>query len=310
MSLVHYLVVTVMPFNIHVNPKHIAELDSYLADHFVTLENRFLSADVAMGQQALYCAADRSATSELYSRVVESAQSSPAISTRKPYIHAVISIEAPVGHYICDIQLPTCLQLPTCVALYLSYLKSNYYSSSTTATHLSGISFAPKLLEANDPINSLLVQRILTRMLKVWCVSANHKSHTHTAGAFCGFIRCLQMESRVLFQSVYWLVFHAFLLVGEMTISNGNTDNTYNRYSITKSVNLHITFLQHKHVQKAATIVAARQSMPDLFSVFAVHHYLKLQILTPGFWSMTLGHHPASPFIFHLNCISASIAAI
>lgn len=179
---------------------------------------------------------------------------------------------------------------PPVVALFVSYMHGKKYASSTIITYLSAISYVHKLQGVSDPTNSWLVEKVVqgAKKVKPQCdvrlpITKQILEKLVNAAEICvqGFYR------RSMFVSMVLLAFSAFLRVGEMAMSNGNTNNVLKLrdlefVSAKSGTATKITFTNFKHSAGRT----ARVEFDDPVTSSAVKKYLANRGNKPGYLFM------------------------
>lgn len=152
------------------------------------------------------------------------------------------------------------------------------------ATHLSAIAFVHKLQSFPDPTDTFLVKQIMQGARKSRPQWDIRSPITHPI--LMRLVISLTAESQrnqTLFRCMYLWAFFAFLRVGEMTISHGNTINTLQLSNI--SINpqaVKVQFYHYKHSRKPAALWLHQQPRAQFCPVQALRDYLALRGSAPG----------------------------
>ena len=120
---------------------------------------------------------------------------------------------------------------PAILALFIAHLYSRSYSSSSVTTYISAISYVHKLAGVADPTETPLIIQILKGYRKLTPV--NDVRLPITLPVLRNLIRAFEHSLSSHYQSrlmsaMCALAFFAFLRIGELTASRGNTTNIIN----------------------------------------------------------------------------------
>ena len=177
------------------------------------------------------------------------------------------------------------------LALFIAFLFDRNYAWSTVNTYISAISYSHKLFGCHDPSKVFFIIQMLKGYGKL---NSNFDSRLPITRPILS--RLLNVAGEIihsryelcLFRAMCSFAFHAFLRVGEMTLTNSNS-NILTIDSLTKlvSTNNHVvsikvTFLRYKHSdnQRPFTLIVQRQ--PNCCPVQILLDYLTLRGSTPG----------------------------
>lgn len=178
------------------------------------------------------------------------------------------------------------VSVPT-ISLFLAHLVSISLASSTIATYMSAISYVHKLNDIPDPTNTFIVRKLLSSCRKV-NPTTDHRLPI-TKVLLHRLIEALQHTTisfydRFLYRAMFTLAFHAFLRVGEMTVTSGATNHNLQRNQVTISPSkLEICFLHYKHSTGTPFTLTVKEQSDRV--VCAVHHlnkYIQLRGDSPG----------------------------
>ena len=146
---------------------------------------------------------------------------------------------------------------PAILALYIAHLYSRSYSSSSVTTYISAISYVHKLAGVADPTETPLIIQILKGYRKLTPV--NDVRLPITLPVLRNLIRAFEHSLSSHYQSrlmsaMCALAFFAFLRIGELTASRGNTTNIINLSQLDRLVDaqgriqaLQLTLHNYKH---------------------------------------------------------------
>ncbi|KAK7474811.1 hypothetical protein BaRGS_00033949 [Batillaria attramentaria] len=114
------------------------------------------------------------------------------------------------------------------LALFIAFLVDKQYAPSTVSSHVSAIGYVHKLRELPDPTSAFLTQKLLQACHKqrqrVDSRLPIDKTILEKLIAALPHTTTNSFET-VLFKAMFALAFHAFLRVGEITVSNNNLPN-------------------------------------------------------------------------------------
>ncbi len=151
--------------------------------------------------------------------------------------------------------------------MFVTHLYKCKYAASTILTHLSALSFVHTLYSMPDPVRAFIVQKVIAGVQKFkpqfdfrLPISLLVLHRITTALGNCS----LTAFQRTMYKSMFLLAFAAFLRVGEMCVSNANTDNVLRLsgvHELRETDGLRLLFSRFKHSQgRQACIDIARQN--------------------------------------------------
>ena len=168
------------------------------------------------------------------------------------------------------------------IMMYIAEMVNMGYAPSTISSSLSAISFFHKMLSYRDPTSHFVIKKMLVGTNKLYksedtrlpiTLDILHKLldsiHNVTESVY---YKCL-------FKSMYSLMFHAFLRIGEVTFSPNNLQLSDVSVSQTGVV---ITFTKFKHHVGQPIIVKVPPSGSKYCPVNIVIAYIKLRGQNPG----------------------------
>ena len=186
------------------------------------------------------------------------------------------------------------------------HLANTNLSYSTIRTYLSAISFAHKILNANDPTTAFSISKTLQGIRNLNPTPINQrlpitKSILHRLLQALPYAVTAQWD-KVLWQAVYLLAYHGCLRAGEITLSKNiqNVIQLSQVISTTQSIQIH--FWQYKHSQHhkpVLTITAQPTGVPC--PVSALQQYLLARGPTPGQLFINHDHSPTTIEQFGAN---------
>lgn len=170
--------------------------------------------------------------------------------------------------------------------LFIAYLRNKEFVASTISTYVSAIGFIHKINHLPDPTDSFLVQKVLHSIHK------NKDTDTRLPITSTKLIQLvnaikhtLSIEyDRLLITAMFTLAYHALLRIGEMTVSNNNTDNVIkmNQILVTEG-NILINFVNFKHSNgKRFCLEILKDKNETICAVLAIKNYLKKRNKCPG----------------------------
>ena len=186
--------------------------------------------------------------------------------------------------------IPFCQSI---LALFVAYLYQHNYASSTVQSYLSAIGYLHKLAGFPDPSKSFLMVQILKGYGKVGARQDSRLPITpailnrlmHASDTFC-----VSPHKRALFQAMCALAFHAFLRVGEITVTNHpGTPAPLQLHQCLimvdesqRAVSIKLTFLDYKHSYNKAPFSIVIKRQPGTCPVQLMLEYLKYRGSSPG----------------------------
>jgi hypothetical protein len=178
---------------------------------------------------------------------------------------------------------------PSSIMCYIAHLYQSGYAASSIHHIVSTISYYHNLYQLPDPSQSFLVKKMLSGIAKS-LPSADLRTPItptmlHSLVASCPFVSSSTYYSTLL-AAMYLLAFHAFLRVGEFTVSHQNQINPnllqYHQVSV-QSSHILLTFHAFKHHRGPPITLSVRSIQPQ--GVCPVHHlvsYLNVRGPLPG----------------------------
>ena len=175
------------------------------------------------------------------------------------------------------------ISVPT-IALFIAYLVSKSFASSTISSYLSAVGYVHKLNGFGDPADNFIIRKIIT---------ACHKQHPSidsrlpiTKLLLHKLVHALKFTTTsnfelVVYRAMFCMAFHAFLRIGEMT---GQTENTIQLEQITLNANeFIIRFTNFKHSSGVPFHLTVKcQSEEQICAVHHIKNFIQLRGRTEG----------------------------
>lgn len=176
---------------------------------------------------------------------------------------------------------------PTTIALYISYLHDKNYAHTSIRTLLSAIAYIHEVTHNHNPCDSWLVDKILAgaKRDKPRCDVRMPITRPLLAQLAQAANSCITKGyERLMFVSMLFLAFAAFLRVGEMSLSQGNRDNILTLGNVHLSQvgavkQLTVIFTSYKHSAGRA----AQVQISERATIEALERYLAIRGPSPGF---------------------------
>ena len=139
------------------------------------------------------------------------------------------------------------------LALFIPHLHRAEYSPATILSHISAIGYIHKLRGGSDPTTTFLFQKLLSACHKLrkqfdLRMPIDKPMLSKLLGALDFTVS--GKHHRALYKAMFWLAFHAFLRIGEMTVQSANATNPnllqWKQLEI-KDTSLTVTFIHFKH---------------------------------------------------------------
>ena len=168
------------------------------------------------------------------------------------------------------------------VILYISFMVNQGYAVSTISSNLSAISFFHKLLAFDDPTNHFIVKKIMSGAQKI------HRNVDTRIPITLEILQKLMdtihhfsssIYETLLYRSMFSLMFHAFLRIGEVTESQNNIQ--MNHIS-TYDNSISIKFEKFKHHSGPPVILSIPEDKSKYCPVKILRSYIKIRGTTPG----------------------------
>ena len=186
------------------------------------------------------------------------------------------------------------------LALFIAFLFDRNYASSTVSTYLSAIGYSHKLFGYGDPSKIFFISQMLKGYGKLNSNIDSRLPITRPILHKLLNVSDVMIKSKYelcLFRAMCSLAFHAFLRVGEMTITNSFNHATLTVDNINKLVNtdnhvvsIKVTFVRYKHScnQPPFSLIISRHSC--FCPVQYLLDYLSLRGPAPGALFILKGH--------------------
>jgi site-specific recombinase XerD len=212
------------------------------------------------------------------------------------YTRAVVALEK----FLKQFQIKTMLPIaPIAIALFVSHMHNQRYAASTIETYGSAIGYVHKLHGLPDPTDNFLVRKAIVGAKKEGNMPDIRLPITFPLLEKLVDALAYSAASsfqRVLFTSMYLLAFAAFLRVGEMALSNNNTENILkwdNLQFNQETGGIRIIFRHYKHSKGRQKILEIRK-LNRKCPVKALKDYLELRGSEPGYLFMWPSHKPVT----------------
>lgn len=182
-----------------------------------------------------------------------------------------------------DFGVATTLPLqPVTMALFISYLFSKGYASSTVATYTSAVSFVHKINGFKDPADNFLVEKALqgTKKLKPQVDTRLPITYPILLKLVQASNHCFNTKfQQCMCTSMFLLAFAAFLRVGEFTVSHNNWENVLRLENLewAKSGNLKLRFTNFKHSKGREALIEINKQPGNNCPVKALQQYIALR---------------------------------
>ena len=204
-----------------------------------------------------------------------------SVSTRNTYSNAFKLFNKFLGSYSHSSLANSLPVHADSIASFITYMFSLDYAPSSILTYVSAISFIHKVGNWPDPANSFIVQKMILGIQKERGKPDCRKP------ILPSFLKKLVFSvnsvvssnfTRNLFKATFLLAFHAFLRVGEITMSASGSDNLL-KYSDmklkTKTIELQFRNYKHSHGQHPRLMIINSQRDRSLCPVKAIREYVK-----------------------------------
>lgn len=169
------------------------------------------------------------------------------------------------------------------LAVYISHLYDSGYAASTITSFVSAISFVHKLLQVSDPSQSFVIKKILNGCRKVRSTQDSRlpiSPHILAKLVHASRYTVSSLFSRLCFQAMCTLAFHAMLRIGEMTVSHNNL--TLDCMQLENDA-LTIQFRHYKHSKGVPSYhVVKAQPSSQTCPVRHMQQYLQARGKRPG----------------------------
>ena len=231
--------------------------------------------------------------------------SSLSLSSRKFYAHALSSFrQFVVVHLLKDNWFPASVWS---ISTYVAFMINKGLAPSTVSSHLSVLSFFHKIVGCQDPTSTFFVKKMVIGANKLY------KTVDHRSPISIELLRKLvdstdyvskSSYESLLFKSLYILMFHAFLRIGEVTSSVNNI--LFSNVQVTAQ-SVSITFQKFKHHSGFPIVISIPFSGNRYCPVLLTAAYLVQRGNFPGPFFAFPGSVPIQPSYF--NSVFASSLA-
>jgi hypothetical protein len=175
--------------------------------------------------------------------------------------------------------------------LFIAHCYKRGLAPATVCTYISAIGYKHKILQMPDPTASFLVKKSLQGY-------NNDKKQIDgrlpiTTDVLQKLLHSLRFTNssyfhRSLLKAMYLVAFHAFLRIGEITVSNKNSENNLSItdvkfiYSNSKLQGFELYMTTYKHYHGAAKVLFIKQNGSLICPVSALNEYLQLRKASNG----------------------------
>ena len=220
--------------------------------------------------------------------VVKLLDASMASSTHRLYNKVVTSFSVYLLKYF---SIPMYIPLKVHHIMgYVAYLHHKGYSGSTIASYISALSYFHKIRGSPDPTNSYLIRKLimgsssLTKPSRVHLPITQQVLHTLISSVSC---LSLSQYNVIMLQSMFYLAFHAFLRVGELTRSSASNHTLQlNDVSLVQGqsryIKIIVSFKSFKHKKDYYPTSIVIQSKEAHCPVLSLVRYLRIRPKFPG----------------------------
>ena len=256
LDLLRELVLQCLKHNILFRAIHVPGVLNVKADAFIALTGHAIQVPRPGYGSCPNARASPSSTTELASVTRHLLSASLSKGSKDVYKRSWSLFVAWAQAYLgnCNFNLP--LQSAV-LALFVSYLYSLRYASSTVTSYLSAISYAHRLAGVNDPTETALITQILKGYSKL--TPAHEVRLPITLPIFKQIIASYQHTTGSAYQlqmltAMCSLAFFAFIRIGDITVNGKDHNNLIRLPQLESLVNdkrqviaLQLTILQYKH---------------------------------------------------------------
>ena len=168
------------------------------------------------------------------------------------------------------------------LALFIAHLSDNNLSPATISSTISPVSFFHKLYGYEDPAMHFIIRRIIAGAHKLRPSQDTRQpidlELLHKLARSTPYVT-QSVYLAAMLHSMYLLMFHAFLRIGEVT----NSPNTLLLHNIDiSSSKLHVKFTSFKHHSGPPHTITINQSNSPFCPVSSLLNFLKLRSNVPG----------------------------
>ena len=175
------------------------------------------------------------------------------------------------------------------VALFIADRVQQKYKASTISAQISALGYIHKLRGLADPTASFLIQKML--------VSCHKQQPTQDMrlpidkAMLSQILAALEhtttsSQDRSLFRAMFALAFHAFLRIGEITVSSPGVNNPnlleLKQIEFNSTESCCITFIKYKHSKSQSVTVTVKAGQPGACPVRIMKEYVAVRGARPG----------------------------
>jgi hypothetical protein len=202
-----------------------------------------------------------------------------AKGTRKVYAQAFINLKYFVQQHVGGIWFPTPVST---LAMYISHLLSGGKAVSSVLSILSAIAFFHNMCSVDDPSSHFIIKRIMTGASKLAKTVDGRAPVTlpvlHKLVQACKHVTTSAYH-RAMLKAMYLCMFHAFLRVGEVTLSPNVV--LFQQVQFTPQ-GFSITFSKFKHHKGPPVVVHVPSSQSPMCPRAALHKFIAARGAAPG----------------------------
>lgn len=216
--------------------------------------------------------------------------------TRKMYAETLVKFKRFVNDQMqCNVWFPASV---SSLSMYISFMINKGYAVSTVVSHISALSFFHKLVGCNDPTSSFVVRKILSGAKKMY-PSCDTRIPI-TIDMLYKLVDSVRMvvSSQYeidMFRAMFILMFHAFLRIGEVTLSPNNVQ--FSQITVT-STSVSITFFKFKHHLSSPVTLVIPANYSKYCPVSIVNRFIQRRGTSNGPFFCLPGFHPVLPTYF------------
>ena len=184
------------------------------------------------------------------------------------------------------------------VALFVTHMFQSGFAAATIASHLSAISFFHKLFGFPDPTDHFVVRKLLAGVHK-----SNPSSDNRFPISLHILYKCLDSAIHIcssayeaaLFRAMCSLMFHAFMRIGEVTLSPNMV--MFHQVSISQR-SLSVTFHKFKHHVGPPIVITVTANQSKYCPVGLAQQYCSRRGQDPGPFFAYPGPIPVQASVF------------
>lgn len=172
------------------------------------------------------------------------------------------------------------------IALFISFMHSHMYATSTIRTFVSAIGYVHKINGLPDPTISFTIQKAFTGLKKLR--PTLDKRQPITPSILFTLLNklpsiCKTRYRLVLFRAMFLLAFFALCRVGEITVSPANHNLQLNNVQFyRRPCSYIISFASFKHSSRPQSVKIEAQTSIAICPVFALKEFLNIRSSSPG----------------------------